>query len=107
MAGLRSLIRKEFQQLRRDRRLLPIVFIAPVIQLLILGYAANLDVRDIPTLLCDQDGSVVSRELASAFFRSGYFSLEASVATASAPINALNELPYLVNASRYSSSLSS
>ena len=84
MAGLRSLIRKEFQQLRRDRRLLPIVFIAPVIQLLILGYAANLDVRDIPTLLCDQDGSVVSRELASAFFRSGYFSLEASVATASA-----------------------
>jgi ABC-2 type transport system permease protein len=84
MAGLRSLIRKEFQQLRRDRRLLPIVFIAPVIQLLVLGYAANLDVRDIPTLLCDQDGSAVSRELASAFFRSGYFTLEASVATATA-----------------------
>jgi ABC-2 type transport system permease protein len=82
MAGLRPLIRKEFQQLRRDRRLLPIVFIAPVLQLLILGYAANLDVRDIPTLLCDHDASQASRALSAAFFQSGYFSLEAAVATA-------------------------
>ena len=78
MAGLRPLIRKEFQQLRRDRRLLPIVFIAPVLQLLVLGYAANLDVRDIPTVLCDQDNTAVSRKLAEGFFQSGYFTLAAA-----------------------------
>jgi ABC-2 type transport system permease protein len=80
MAGLRPLIRKEFQQLRRDRRLLPIVFIAPVLQLLVLGYAANLDVRDIPTVLCDQDNTAVSRKLAEGFFQSGYFTLAAAAA---------------------------
>jgi ABC-2 type transport system permease protein len=90
MAGLRPLIRKEFQQLRRDRRLLPIVFIAPVLQLLILGYAANLDVRDIPTVLCDLDNSRQSRELAAAFFNSGYFTLRAGVTTPAAAERAID-----------------
>ena len=67
------IVRKEFQQLRRDRRILPIVFIAPILQLLILGYAANLDVRDIPAVVCDLDRSRESRELQEAFFASGYF----------------------------------
>ncbi len=60
---LRHLIRKEFLQLRRDRRMLPIVFIAPAIQLLIFGYAATLDVVEIPLMVCDQDRSEISREL--------------------------------------------
>jgi ABC-2 type transport system permease protein len=67
------IVRKEFQQLRRDRRMLPIVFISPVIQLLILGYAANLDVRDIPAVVCNLDHSMESRELLEEFFASGYF----------------------------------
>ncbi len=67
------IVRKEFQQLRRDRRILPIVFIAPIFQLLILGYAANLDVRDIPAVVCDLDRSRESRELQEEFFASGYF----------------------------------
>ena len=79
MRRIRHLVRKEFQQLRRDRRMLPIVFIAPVLQLLLLGYAANLDVRDIPTVLCDLDRSLQSRRLASDFFQSGYFSLQSAM----------------------------
>lgn len=67
------IVRKEFQQLRRDRRILPIVFISPIFQLLILGYAADLDVRDIPAVVCDLDHSAESRELLNEFFASGYF----------------------------------
>ncbi|MFP4705469.1 MAG: ABC transporter permease [Spirochaetaceae bacterium] len=68
------LIRKEFQQLRRDRKMLPIVFIAPVIQLLILGYAANLDVTNLAMLVYDADRSAESRALARSFEASEYFS---------------------------------
>lgn len=70
---LRLMIRKEFRQLRRDHRMLPIVLIAPVMQLLLLGYAANLDPQDVPVLVCDLDISAQSRELREEFFASGYF----------------------------------
>ncbi|MDT8297784.1 MAG: ABC transporter permease, partial [Spirochaetaceae bacterium] len=67
------MIRKEFRQLKRDRRMLPIVLIAPVLQLLLLGYAANLDPQDVPLLICDLDRTPESRTLASEFFASGHF----------------------------------
>jgi len=72
------LVRKEFQQMRRDTRMLRIIFMSPIIQLLILGYAANLDVREIPAVVCDLDRSSRSRELAGSFFHSGYFTYAAS-----------------------------
>lgn len=52
-----------------------ISFIAPVFQLIILGYAATLDVRNLPTVVCDQDRSSTSRELVRAFASSGYFNI--------------------------------
>ena len=52
---LRALIKKEFHQFRRDRRMFGMAIIAPVIQLTLLGYAANLDVKDLPVAICDQD----------------------------------------------------
>ncbi len=67
------LIRKEFLQLKRDRKMLPIVLFAPVLQLVLLGYAANLDVRHIPTAVLDLDKSRVSRELTESFFATEYF----------------------------------
>ena len=60
---LKHLIKKEFLQLRRDRRMLPIVFVAPMVQLLIFGYAAVMDVVEIPLVVCDQDRSEISREV--------------------------------------------
>jgi len=74
-----SIIRKEFLQIRRDKRMLPIIFIAPVFQLIVLGYAANLDVKDIPTVICDSDGSSASRELITRFSRSVYFEIAGHV----------------------------
>jgi ABC-2 type transport system permease protein len=73
MRSIIHIIRKEFLQLRRDRRMLPIIFIAPVIQLIILGYAANLDIKNIRTVVCDMDRTETSRDFVSKFSNSEYF----------------------------------
>ena len=70
---IKYFLQKEFAQLRRDRKMLPIVFIAPVLQLLLLGYAANLDVDMIPIAVVDYDHSLESRKLVDDFVQSGYF----------------------------------
>jgi ABC-2 type transport system permease protein len=77
MKAFLAIVRKEFLQLRRDPRLFPVLFISPVLQLLLLGYAANLDVRDIPAVVCDQDRSAASRGFLDHFVNSGYFSVRA------------------------------
>ncbi len=73
MGTILEIVRKEFIQFRRDRKMFGISFVAPVFQLLILGYAATLDVKQIPTVVCDQDNSATSRELVRTFASSGYF----------------------------------
>ena len=70
-----ALLKKEFGQLLKDRRLLPIVFLAPVLQLTFLGFAASLDVKNISMVLCDLDKSAESRALINSFTNSGYFTL--------------------------------
>jgi len=79
MKAILSIVWKEFLQLRRDKRLFPVIFISPILQLLLLGYAANLDVRDIPSVICDLDRSAASRSFLDDFVNSGYFSVRARV----------------------------
>ncbi len=73
MKTILHIIRKEFIQFRRDKKMFGLSFVAPVFQLLILGYAANLDVTEIPLIICDQDNSQESRSLAANFTNTGYF----------------------------------
>ena len=80
MKKILHIIRKEFLQFRRDPKMLSISFIAPIFQLLVLGYAANLDVRDLPVVVCDLDRTTESRALLSDFTHSGYFSVRRNVA---------------------------
>lgn len=68
-----ELVRKELLQIRRDPRLRRILVVAPMIQLMVFGYAVSTDVRDTATFLVDQDRSRLSRELVDAFTASGYF----------------------------------
>lgn len=68
-------IKKEFQQFRRDPRMFVIILVAPVIQLIFLGYAANLDVDKIKMVVYDQDKSVESRKFIEEFTSSGYFQI--------------------------------
>ncbi|MGA2362897.1 MAG: ABC transporter permease [Candidatus Aminicenantales bacterium] len=79
MKAILSILRKEFLQLRRDPKLFPVIFISPILQLLLLGYAANLDVKNIPSVICDMDRSAASRAFLDDFVNSGYFSVEARV----------------------------
>ncbi len=71
-----ALLKKEFGQLFKDRRLLPIIFVAPVLQLTLLGFAASLDVKNISMVVCDLDKSAESRSMIQKFTNSGYFTLE-------------------------------
>jgi len=64
---------KELLQLRRDRRMLPMVIIAPVLQLLIYGYAISTTVSNIDAAIYDADRSPASRDLIRAIDASGYF----------------------------------
>lgn len=73
MRRIQCLLKKEWAQLRRDRRLFGMLLIAPLIQLLILGSASNTDVRDIALAIRDYDHTYQSREFARALSASGYF----------------------------------
>jgi ABC-2 type transport system permease protein len=68
-----ELVRKEFRQLFRDRRMIAFMFGAPVLQLLLLGYAVSTDVRDTPMIVVDRDRTPESRALIDAFTASGRF----------------------------------
>lgn len=66
---------KELLQFYRDRQLLSVVIVAPIIQLILLGYAANMDVKVIDTAILDFDNSRTSREFVQSLLASGYFRL--------------------------------
>ena len=70
---IHEMVRKEFLQVRRDSRLVRIIFVAPMIQLVIFGYAVSTDVRDTSVFLVDHDRSRASRELVATLTASGYF----------------------------------
>ena len=82
MGALWQVILKEFLQLRQDRKMIPALIVGPLVQLVALGYAANLDVTHIPLLLVDGDHSVASRALTDRFEASGYFEIKGSEPTA-------------------------
>ena len=75
MRRIFEIFRKELLQLRRDTKMLPMLFVAPVIQLVLLGYAATTDLAAVPVVVCDQDRSQTSRELLRSFSSSGDFHL--------------------------------
>jgi len=69
------IIRKEFLHLFRDPRSLGLMFFLPVFLLVIYGYAASFDVKNVPLAVLDQDKSSASRALVAKFTQSGYFVL--------------------------------
>jgi ABC-2 type transport system permease protein len=75
MRRFRAMIKKEMTHMTRDPRTLIVILIMPILQLLLLGYANNSDVKDIPTVIFDQDNSRASRELIDAFRATGYFAI--------------------------------
>ncbi|HSG28383.1 MAG TPA: ABC transporter permease [Candidatus Krumholzibacterium sp.] len=68
-----GLIIKEFRQVFRDRNMLRIIFVLPIIQLLVLGYAVDLDVKYVATDVYDFDRTKQSRDLIAALEAGDYF----------------------------------
>lgn len=75
MNRIMAVITKEFLQLRRDRMTLGLIFMLPLVQLLLFGYAIQTEVKHIPTVVFDQSLSEESRDLTDAFSASGYFDI--------------------------------
>lgn len=72
---IKHMLIKEFIQILRDPRMKGVIFLMPVIQLLVFGYAVTTDVRNVATAVYDLDNSDLSRALISRFADSGYFEL--------------------------------
>src|SRR5579862_4400765 len=75
---LRAMIRKEFVQALRDPRMRGMLLIPPLMQLLIFGYAVNLDVDTANIAWMDQDNTPQSRDLRAEFEGSGHFIVKAT-----------------------------
>lgn len=70
-----QMVRKEFRQLLRDPRSHIMIFVAPVIQLVMFGYAVNTDIRNTATFVVDHSNTADSRALIDAFTATGYFAV--------------------------------
>jgi ABC-2 type transport system permease protein len=69
----RAIFIKEFKQIFRDPRMKTVIFITPLFQIILFGYAANKDINYVPTAIFDRDNTVESRELLRRFTYSKYF----------------------------------
>jgi ABC-2 type transport system permease protein len=76
LGRLKQMLIKEFIQVFRDKRTRAILLGPPIIQMLVFGYAANYEIRHVPTVVLDLDHSQESRELVSRFTSSPYFAVQ-------------------------------
>ncbi len=74
MRRFRALIKKEITHMIRDPRTLIFIFIMPILQLVLLGYANTTDIKNVSTVIFNQDNSPASRDLLNSFQSTGYFS---------------------------------
>ena len=75
MRTILFIIQKEFKQIFRNRAMIPIIFVMPILQLLVLSNAATFDIKNIKLTWVDKDLSSSSRLLFSKFNSSNYFKI--------------------------------
>jgi len=75
MRTLRFLLQKEFRQIFRNRAIVTLIFVMPVMQFLVMPLAADYEVRNINLAVVDNDHSPYSQKLISKIIASGYFKL--------------------------------
>jgi ABC-2 type transport system permease protein len=88
MRRLRALMRKELTHMRHDPRTVMMILVMPILQLVLLGYAANTDITNVAAAIYDQDNTRASRQLLDAFRATGFFSID-YVAYSSDDVNRL------------------
>ncbi len=70
-----NIAKKEFNQIRRDKRMFPILFIAPFLQLMLFGYAATFDIKNIPVAVFSMDNSSITRRFLDMLTSTGDFAI--------------------------------
>jgi len=101
MKTILYIVQKEFKQIFRNKGMLPIIFVMPLIQLIILSNAATFEVKNIKFSFIDFDQSTYSRELVSKFESSKYFNVvddfssekEAKTAMEKGTVDVVLEIP--------------
>lgn len=73
MRTLGFLLRKEFRQIFRNRSILAMIVMMPIIQLLIMPLAADYEIKELHLAVVDHDKSQASQDLVESIFASGYF----------------------------------
>lgn len=75
MHRIMAVLKKEVLQMKRDRMTLALIFMLPLVQLLLFGFAIQTEVKHIPTVVFDQSLSMESRDLLASFSASAYFDI--------------------------------
>ncbi len=75
------ILQKEFIQVFRDKAMLPIIFIVPVFQLLILSYTATFEIKNVRFVTVDQDKTMLSKQLVNKFSGSSFFEYKGNTAS--------------------------
>jgi len=79
MRRIKFLLKKEFKQIFRNKAMLPLIFVMPIIQLLILVNAATFEIKKIDVAFFDQDHSQTSKSLTNKLLSMGYYVLYENV----------------------------
>ncbi len=85
-----AIVQKEFIQTWRERSTLVILLTLPLLQLILFGYAINMNVRHIPTVIADQSLEQASRSYLNDMVNSGYFDLAGSAPDERGAIQAID-----------------
>lgn len=91
MRTILYLIQKEFKQVFRNKAMLPLIFVVPVVQLIVLVNAATFDIKNITFVVADHDRSGLSRQLTEQFVHSPFFVFEGLVVSENEGLNYLKE----------------
>lgn len=75
MRELAAFIKKEFKQLIRDKNLLRLIIVAPIIQVIIFGYVVKTEVKNIPIAIYDGDKTAISRQIKESLVNDKSFKL--------------------------------
>ncbi len=76
LSRLKQMLLKEFIQVFRDKRARTLLFVPPIVQMLVFGYAATFEIQHVPTVVLDLDHSQESRALVSRFSATPYFEVQ-------------------------------
>lgn len=76
MRILSFLLQKEFLQIFRNKSILALIMVMPIVQLLVLPWAADYEIKNIQLAIVDHDHSTYSQQLVSTITASGYFKLQ-------------------------------